>query len=603
MAKSYSSDKIMDGKILELNKNHAVAENILCRRGNLEEALQLSSAQGQRYYPLTLWESGRNDLALDGFWNLFLGEDRENDVIPRFFEANIDSPVFEFSTSNDYRLPYHHLLNLPNTPSNVRFRQGGVRELVENESAFKFIEEVLVSQGMYGYSPFGGRRETNYRCDVTPEKMRALIEAFAEMKGFSPKSGPLKALQKWGRDMEEDTLFRELVRKKRKVTDARLIAIYSERYKEVRYGLLRPEVNPEDVFDFLAKEVDHHDIIRQTNRGKPIVEKRNVAKYQRPEDGGLVSLAVGHARQGMNILNEITTKMLAVPGLLMLLQAKHLYQGAYMHKELLRRGYPSTFPEIVDEQGVLEVEGLLPVRMILGESCQQVKKGRQKLAANSFYFSPNQQVVHIEGPNKRGKSEAWRSLHLMTNLINAGYSVPASRVLSGVTSASHFISCKGESGHGGSELERGLKGVLSGLREVHRGDQVILDELGDAANAPTSMEIAKRVLPQLTNRGCRVLVTSHHHTLTQYISKELKGVSLMPDPKGKGVRKYVLIPSRGEIDFKAQETLNELGFTSSRVNKSLPKGKAPCKRRATSRREKYYAEGRTFQEEEEDLPF
>jgi DNA mismatch repair ATPase MutS len=218
------------------------------------------------------------------------------------------------------------------------------------------------------------------------------------------------------------------------------------------------------------------------------------------------------------------------------------------------------------------------------------------MAVNSFEFNPESRIVQIEGPNKRGKSEAWRTLHLLNALANSGYPVPASSVTMGVVPNSHFISCKGRSGHGGSELERSIRGIEEQLQEVYNGDMVILDEFGDSTNAPTALEIAKRLLPQLIDRGCRVYVTSHHDALTSYISNGLKGISLMPNPAEKGIRRYELIPSDKEVDFKAEETLDDIGFTDKTVRKNLPNESRLSARRRDPERDDYLRE-------DDDIPF
>ncbi|MFC1722864.1 hypothetical protein ACFL0V_01890, partial [Nanoarchaeota archaeon] len=317
----------------------------------------------------------------------------------------------------------------------------------------------------------------------------------------------------------------------------------------------------------------------------PKVERRSVVKYRTPEDEGLVLMALGDARQRMDILNERAIRMWAIPMALMYFQLKHYYQGAYLHKELVRRGHPAVFPTIVDEKGVLEIDDILPIRMV----CNAVARGRSpEFAYNSFSLTPDQRVIQVEGPNKRGKSEAWRTLHLMNPLVNAGYPVPARDVRLSVVPNSHFISCKGDRGHGGSELERSLRGIRGDLKEVHPGDTVILDELGDATNAPTALEIARRLLPVLAGRGCRVFVTSHHDALTSFIAEELGGISFMPDPSGEGVNRYVLMPSSRNIDFKPTETLDELDFTAEHVGEKLPTDERLCARRRDPRHEPDY---------------
>ena len=585
----------MDDKVNEIDSNHVRLGNALCASGDLEDALQIAENKERRYFPIAAWEDPRIGRILFNSQSIYQGSDVEYDVIRRFFDRG--EKEFLRPVSNNHGLVYHHLLNLPNTPEDVRFRQSGVRELVENEDLYEHIGKVLTSQEMYGFLEFySDAKSIQYSCDMTPEKMAQFIGGLRDLGDFNPESGPFNVLQSWGELMSQDTLFNELVRDKRKVTDSRIIAIYTERFRDIRYGVLKPGVDTEEVFDFLDKSLDHYTILKENKRGKMKEERRDVVKYERPYDGKLVDLAVGHARQRMDVLNKLSSEMMDIPAFLMMAQVRHLYQGAHMYKELEGRGYPVQFPDILDEKGYLDVKDMLPIRMVLSEIRNHSEIKKLEMATNSFSYTPKHSVLQIEGPNKRGKSEAWRSLHLFNALANAGYPVPATYAKTSIVPASHFISCKGSSGRGGSELERSLGGVVKALKEVHDGDQVILDELGDASNAPTSLEIAKRLLPELTKRGCRVLATSHHHTLTSYIADELKGLSFMPDPDGKGVMKYRLVPSSGEIDFKPQETLDGMGFTVKNVRKVMPSEPRLSPRRKDPG-EKYHPE------ELEDIPF
>jgi hypothetical protein len=588
----------MDDKNIELNRNHGSASNVLCVSGTIEDAMQLYDQNGNRYHPLDLHRQPTGEILLDHSSLLFKGYDSEYNIIHRFFSADEKSVIFNGGDERrDASLPYHHLLNLPNTPEDVRFRQEGVKELVENPRLYQALEGILASSYLYGYSTCRGYpyKDVRIRCDMTPEKLAEFVDDVVSLSDYQPESGPIRSIISWAENFDTDTVFQELVRNKRKLTDARIVAIYSERFNGIRYGLLRPGVNPEEVFDFLQPDIASDSIEKRDRRGKKRTETRDVVKYKGPLDESAIKGVVGHARQRMDVLNEVTAQMLAMPTFLMQLQMKHLYQGAYLHKALKKQGFPVTFPNISDEDGIVQIEGIYPIRMAFEQVAYSHRK-KQKMAVNSFEFNPESRIVQIEGPNKRGKSEAWRTLHLLNALANSGYPVPASSVTMGVVPNSHFISCKGRSGHGGSELERSIRGIEEQLQEVYNGDMVILDEFGDSTNAPTALEIAKRLLPQLIDRGCRVYVTSHHDALTSYISNGLKGISLMPNPAEKGIRRYELIPSDKEVDFKAEKTLDDIGFTDKTVRKNLPNESRLSARRRDPERDDYLRE-------DDDIPF
>ncbi len=566
----------MDDELRKLNDSHGNSPNMLCVDGDLEKALQIGGEKG-RYYPMNLAGMIDGQFIVADVHELFLGFDEEYDSIPSFFGLNLDGKVF-YSFNNPF-WP-NHLLNLPNTPQDVRFRQEGVKEMTRRKDLYERVGEIIRGQRVYSHH----QALDAYSCDVTPEEISNLLRTLESLAELNPESGPFRKLLEWTEETRGDTLFQELLRVKRRVTERRIFTGYSERYRDVIHYMLKPGVRPEDVFDIIHKDIVEREVGREEKRGKIKREFRRIVKFKDPIDEEIKDFPSWYARQRMDILNEATAKMLAVPGLLTMLQLKHLYQGAYMHRTLTDGGVPMTFPEIVDGEGVLELYDFLPTRMVL--SGRKKEKG-EELQENTLVLTPDKRIIQAEGPNWSGKSEAWRTVHINNGLINAGYSIPARKARVSVTPSSHFISCKGDEGHGGSELARSLHHLKDRLEFVHIGDQVILDELGDSSNAPTSREIAKRLLPELVKNGSRVFVTSHHSSATDYIEKELGGISLVPDPDGQGRGKFRLIPKKGSVDFRAGETLEKMEFTKEKIKEAMPKTKRKSRVRGKTRLEKH----------------
>ncbi|MCK4670047.1 MAG: hypothetical protein KAT43_02495 [Nanoarchaeota archaeon] len=574
----------MDEKIEKLNRRNVVwAANMVSVDGTLEEALQLQGDPGNKFYPVHLQHQEHRDDQIENSGLLYLGHDREYEVIERMFGGN-EHPIFQGKVSmlgsdayHKTPLPYHHLLNLPNTTKDVRFRQEAVKEFIKNKELYDFFEKLLIDASKL--FPDGSAHDytsVSVSCDGTPEKLAVFLDNLLELEKFDLKSEAFKRLYSWACEMRDDIYFCELLRKKRKITDSRIFAVFTERFKQGRFGMLKPGIKPEDVFVFLEDDISMYAVEKMDRRGTRKIEERKVVKFKDGwDDEGLVAQAIGHARQRMDIVNEIASQILAVPAFLVHLQIKHYFQGAFLHHELQKYDYPSTFPEIVDEPGVLELTEIYPIRMIFQRIAHEPRtqelqpeyqsRYRPPTAPNWFNFLPEHRVIQAEGPNKRGKSEAWRTVHLLIALTNAGYPSPVVDARYSPVPCSHLISCKGERGYGGSELERSLRGVEKQLMDVHLGETVILDELGDSTNAHTAREMAKRLLPVLIKKGCRVFVTSHHDALTGYISEELNGLSFMPNPEEGDVNRFQLVPRKGEVDFLAAETLDDLEFTSEKI--------------------------------------
>jgi len=579
-------------KSREIGPGYFSAPNMLCAGGKLETAMQLSTHPDTRYDPLAIDRSGGGRCIVNTF--LLYMFDPELRVVRNALSRK------ETQQREKTHLDYKHLLNLPNNPANVRFRQEGVRELSENDELFEYVGRVLEEAPMFYQSSTSGH-EMKIDTRTSPENLAYFINSLLGLKGLKPVSRPLSRCLTWAKSLQEDTVFRELLKTKRKVTDSRVLAVYSERFGGVRYALLKPGVNAEEVFDFLAPSASVYTRTVITKKGPKKVE-RSIVGFKDPEDGGLVELAVGHARQRVDILNELTSRAFDVPAFLAYLQLQNLYQGARLYRQLKQQGYPAVFPEVDDNPGTLQLEDILPIRMVL-ENLGRSEKPR--LCENSLTLTPAEDVVQIIGPNLRGKSELIRTLnlfyHLFNHLFNQGGPIPAGSARSGVIPISNFVSCKGASGQGGSELERSLNGVLNELGDVYCGSQIFLDELGDSTNDPTAGELGERLIPELARHAYRIIITGHHDSLSRVIEKKLKGLSLMPDPKGRGVKKHRIIRrGRRKVDFKSEEVLDEMEFTKTRIGSSLGKGRRAS--RPMEYLDDFRMHGRHYRQDDE-IPF
>jgi hypothetical protein len=564
---------------MDINLYHGKAANLLCVGGTVQENLQLSP----KYSPLET-TLGRFTLKVDHPYILF-----KLDPEYRPLEHLLGSAE-KGSFLQEYFLP----LNLPNTPSNVRLRQAGVRELIEYEELYSAVQEILQK------NPFSSRnREVHYNPEgeVTPESVKELVKSLDGLTGYHPQSEPFIRLLEWSAGLKQDTFFQELFRQKRKIRERRIFISVTSRFGGTEYYLLKPGIRAEDVFDRIDPSACEYKYDDQGKKKKEV--HRHIVKYRGNEDEALFDLTVGQMTAQVNVVNELSARMLGLPVFLTYLQLKHLFVGAYLHQKL-SSSQAMCFPEIMDDSSILEAKEVLPMRLILKGLDPYSRSKNENPVPNSFDFN-GQNVIQIEGPNGWGKSEAWRTLHWLNFLTNSGYSVPAQSVSCGVIPNSHFISCKGNSAHGGSELELSLRGIEGKLKEVAAGDQVILDELGDSANAPTALEFGRRIIPVLLSRGCRVLITTQHGALTEYIRKELQGLTLTPD------KQHRLRLSTGQVDSKPGEVLDQMGATVDKLG-SLINPSRPYALRSTPESRAEAAERRRMEREmepfdPEDFPF
>ena len=546
----------MDDSVHVLDKEDFPSVNLLCKDKSLEDALNIS-LHNYEEDRLTLRARPSNQgMIIDNLGGIFY-QQKEYEVLTDFFFKHI----------RDVNLYFSSPIYLPNNPSDVRFRQQGVREIAENKDIAKHIYGLISNPAMFEFEshPYW-MEDVKVKSFFTPEKLRWFIEEVVQLEIYNPTSGPLNAAIDWAKRLKEDTITRELFINKRHVADSRIFLLFSERFQGSRYGLLKPGVKPEDVFDFLSKDLSSYETIKTLRNGKKKAETRELIKYHKALDEELALLAASQGRQRMDILNKVTSELFILQTVLAQIQLQHLYQGAVLYNKLKKARLPRTFPEIKDDPGIINMQNAMPTRLVLNNF---IIRYSEKLCPNDFSFSPEDRIVQIEGPNNSGKSEAWRTMHLTNLLVNSGYPVVADYCEWGIKPQSHFISCKGDAGIGGSELEKSKQGIFEALKYIDKNDQVILDELGDSTNAHTAQEMGKRLLTELEKKCSKVFITSHHGALTELILKEFSGVTLMPDPAADGVRKYRLVPSTGIIDYKSGEVLDEMSFTSKKIADQL----------------------------------
>jgi|GEM_PF-3260085 len=495
--------------------------------------------------------------------------DSETECITHFFYGHKDlfNTVFRFSNT----------LNTEDTTEDVKFRQEGVKEIIQNPKIANQIYKILSNHELF---QFQGEPDNYYSSALrvtskfTPEKLKIFLDDIQELENYNPQSGPIIKALTWVKDLNEDTLFREFFVKKRKITDSRLFMVFSERYNKVEYGILKPGIRPEEVFDFIDRDLMMKDVWEGDKiRGEKESYLRDLIKYKKDIDANLTDKVFIAARQRMDEVNEMTTDKFMTQTVLVQMQLQQLYQGLALFNYLKENNYPVTFPIIESTPGIIELRKAMPTRLVLDN---RWSKDKSKCGPNDFNYRLEDQIIQIEGPNGKGKSEAWRTIHLMNYLINAGYPIPAEYCRWSVFPRSHFISCKGNSGNGGSELENSRKGVFEKLQYVNRGDLVILDELGDATNKYTAEAIGENTLEPLRDFGCKILITSHHDALTKKISENYGGLSLMPDPAAKEntIEQYrlVQVPENTVIDYKANEVLKNMNWTKDKVKEILSTG-------------------------------
>lgn len=581
-----------------ITKNHYAAGNLLYCDGDIGTRLGLrkENLETSRHIPPTHQDFQNHTFTLKKANLLNTQDDPELRCL--FDAIEKDSPVPVLG----------QVLRLGGSVADVCMRQDGVRELVENAELYHLVEEFFgakeivrkIKRSAYNAS----EREIHYQfITENVEKSFARIQQIAKIDVHSQS---WKEWSKWIGQLTEDELFQSHFATYRHTKGARLIRCYDDQYDQLTLRILKPGVNIEEISDLIDCAISTREYEEITRRGRKRTVRKNFVRFlgERPEKtiGEGEEIIFAKAKRDLNHINHITAEMILEPFLLMYLQLQHLYQGARLHRQMEEKGYPVCFPQIT-EKGGMHIENILPVRMVLESISQGTKT---PMCTNTFSFQENEKVVQIEGPNKNGKSEAWRTMHLYRTLANAGYPVPAKHCAHSGSTPSHFIHCKTGSGYGGSELERNLNHTLESLRSMKPGDWVVLDEFGDAANGPTAIEIAKRLLPSILDTGSQIFITTQHDRLAEYV-KDLGGITLMPNTNASGIERYKLLPSTGNVDFLPGETLDSMGLTQEGINAVLRGERTPHLKRFNEEKERIQADEREHREwlrnSDDDWPF
>ena len=176
-----------------------------------------------------------------------------------------------------------------------------------------------------------------------------------------------------------------------------------------------------------------------------------------------------------------------------------LYQFIYFSSSL----EVASFPEFVDEIGVLEIE-----------------QGRHP-TVEMLDFVPNDTKLEIDGkcilltgPNMGGKSTILRQVGLLTLLAHCGCAVPAESMrLSVVDRIFTRLGASDRLLKGESTFMVEMTETASILKNGTAESLMLIDELGRGTSTSDGTSIAMSVLEDLSARKIRTLFSTHYHKL------------------------------------------------------------------------------------------
>lgn len=552
--------------------------NILMSSWSLEDAFELWEWK-DRFYPLKFDFNG-NRLVIKNSHYLYHGDPHFNEI-SRYFDK-LDSP-FTYNRETPHGMSplwYSHILNLPNTPEDVRHRQAWIRELVENIELFQAVEELFSHLEAYTLREWYNW-EKDYEAFMNPIKAKKLLEKLQSFATYAENSEIFWKIWAWCEEISNDSYFQHILKEKYKIDDYHLIAFYSQRFENRVWATLKPGVTLEDFCDIIPPSWESYtETIWKWRRAKAV--ERHVIYEESSLDAHRDRIPFARARQRVDNIKKMAAASLSIPLFLLLTQLKQLYLWALMYKDYEKRGFPVCFPEISDNPFEFSFEELYPISWVL------MFEDIDTLMPNDLTLAPTERVIWVKWPNKCWKSELLRSIHIMNMHINGWLPLPAKNARFWIVPSSKFILFQWNS-YRRSQLENAKDHVFNELPDVLPSSNVILDEVWDATNQPTAAEMWDRFIYPLLEHGCRIFVTSHHDALDAVV-KEVWWVLLKPQPWAEGKQRYKIIRADGsEIDYNARDTLDRIWLTKVEVKKALwdknrlnPKRKVPQREHTNS---------------------
>ncbi len=544
----------MDTNVRGVRNDRLAPASLLCAEGEYHELLGLGY-EGNRFFPVETEFYARKSSPtsrVSGLHAVFSPVDGRMRKVVDYF----DNREWSYSSVDEFGDFYFRAMRpprMPMTPVDARFRQEGVKALVENDSLYTATEQALCQVVGVRKLPKG----FDAVIDARPEALREKVETLERVVEIESTAGPFARLNDWLHTVHNDQVYQEHFREKRKVTDSRIFLGVTEQYSGTTLFMLNEGIELSDVATPVSSEMTSYLRLGRDSREKD--EMRSIIKEKSQGELFAADNLMLEVRQRMDVLNELSAGYSGTAFTLTMLQLQNLFLGATLYRDWQASGYEVTFPEISDDRLDCNLQNIRPIGLMFAHN---MNENSSENGFKPIDISLTHQLTHIQGPNNRGKSQAWDTVHYAALFAAYGWPLPAASGKIGVHTGSHYLSFCGDRHFGGSELVHAKNELLRAFESVRPGDQVIIDEVGNSTNAPTANEIADRILPELLSRGGRVLTTSHHGSLDKKI--EQYGGVTRTTSEG-----YQLVPVTGSINYMAGEVLDNIGWTQSKVRQAL----------------------------------
>ncbi len=172
--------------------------------------------------------------------------------------------------------------------------------------------------------------------------------------------------------------------------------------------------------------------------------------------------------------------------------------------------YGCTRPEVTEKMGGMDIKNAVNPFIVMSKRNQTVPV--------DITMGSEKQVMIISGPNAGGKTAALKTIGLLSVMAKSGLYIPASGTPV-VPLFSNIFALIGDEQDIAMELSS-FTAHMYAIKDLYNyadgNELVLIDEIGGATEPQEASAIAMGVIDALTEKGCRVVVTTHLNLLKAY---------------------------------------------------------------------------------------